>query len=733
VPATPVHSHADLVEWVSNYALAGWHPIELAPSDAPWAKSPGKQPVDKAWENQEKPKDPISYAPTANVGLRMGPQADGSFLVAVDVDGDPADLLRLAPEWPETLVAETRPGRHHLVYTWPEGLALPRNAVRSWAPDGKTSIDIRSTGGQIAVYPSTHPDTGLQYRVSALAILASQNRSGSRKDVARPAVPPLADTMTSQPGSQSSTTDGPILAGEIFPISPGNFVRVCKKLAKRNTPTAGAFENLARGVPFAEPGSRDEMIWRLCCALAREVPLATPESIEAQFQTSLGAMHALSPFKAPSDVAAKFARAVSRLTDDAPEIAFLQTSTGQPVPAAENVFRALRQSQALVGRIGYDMFANRITWTSPAPWDEPNLEYPRQYTDRDSTDLSAYLHATHRLNVKSALALECVVSIAHKNPYHPVRDYLLDVSSQWDGTPRIDTWLTRHIGCEDTEYTRKVSAWWLMQAVARVADPGCQADYTMIFEGTQGRGKTQSLKLLASKAWFLGNLSPIGNKDAMVDLAGKWIVELSELTGLRSEVNMTKSFLSRETDHYRAPYGKISEDYPRQCVFAGSTNEYEYLQDPTGNRRFWPVVVSEQQIDRGAIEAERDQLWAEAAIRLAAGEKPYPQTDADRAMFASEVEKRRLADSWEDKLADWMQTPVGLVKGRPITSAWLLSNVLDQGLGKRQDDTRLNSVLRVLGWTRALGGRGRDWIPPRALEAPKCPVAIVVPIRKVGA
>ena len=112
----------------------------------------------------------------------------------------------------------------------------------------------------------------------------------------------------------------------------------------------------------------------------------------------------------------------------------------------------------------------------------------------------------------------------------------------------------------------------------------------LVLEGKGGIGKSSAASILGGP-WFAEQIADLHSKDASQDLRGKWIIEMSELSAVRGkELERVKAYVSRRVDHYRATYGRATGDYPRQTVFIGTTNENEYLQDHTGNRRFWPVA-----------------------------------------------------------------------------------------------------------------------------------------------
>lgn len=200
-----------------------------------------------------------------------------------------------------------------------------------------------------------------------------------------------------------------------------------------------------------------------------------------------------------------------------------------------------------------------------------------------------------------------------ENTYHPIRDYLDAV--RWDGTPRIDRWLTSYLGAENTPYTQAVGRLMLMAAVRRVRQPGIKFDQIIVLEGPQGSGKSTALRIMAGgdDNFSDADILTLDAKSQMEALEGVWIYEICELEGIsRADTSKVKSFASRDTDRGRPAYGRFRENRPRQNILVGTTNDDQYLRDQTGNRRFWPVRTTT--IDVEALARDRDQLWAEAPI-----------------------------------------------------------------------------------------------------------------------
>jgi putative DNA primase/helicase len=315
-----------------------------------------------------------------------------------------------------------------------------------------------------------------------------------------------------------------------------------------------------------------------------------------------------------------------------------------------------------------------------------------------------WLLRAERLQLADKLVNIAVDDVGQRCRVSVLRDWLEGL--KWDGTARIETWLATYIGAADTPYHRAVGKWWLISAVARGVKPGCKADHAIVLEGGQGIGKSSALRTLAGEDWFSDTAADLSTKDAMQDLPGNWIIELGELAALRrtSDIQAVKFFLSKCDDKYRPSYGRRSVRVPRQCVFAGTINDDEYLMDETGNRRFWPVRCGT--IDLEGLARDRDQLWAEAVALYRAGERWWPLR-GEEAMCATEQERRTTdpTDPWLQPIAEWIQA-----NAIRETTIWdVLERCLKVGglsCGKREQ-MRVGKCLKALGFMRALSGPER--------------------------
>ena len=221
----------------------------------------------------------------------------------------------------------------------------------------------------------------------------------------------------------------------------------------------------------------------------------------------------------------------------------------------------------------------------------------------------------------------------------------------------MESWLRDYFHVADSEYVRAVGPRYLVSAVARVYAPGCNVDHMLVLEGPQGKQKSEALRTLAvNDDWYTDRLSHVGTKDAAIETAGVWIVELSEMDAMtRATASATKSYLTRRSDRFRPPYAKHLVNLPRQCVFAGTINPPVggYLKDATGSRRVWPIACRGV-IDRAGLERVRDQLWAEAVHLYKAGMPWWLQTPELEALATAEQAARFAVDAWEEPVREWL-------------------------------------------------------------------------------
>jgi predicted P-loop ATPase len=387
------------------------------------------------------------------------------------------------------------------------------------------------------------------------------------------------------------------------------------------------------------------------------------------------------------------------------------TKDGAVQAAMHNLMLILEMDPQLAGLLALDEFANRVVVRRAPPWSGGN---DGEFTELDGVELSAWLGSPDRYQmiVKSSMVLEAVEAVARRHKFHPVRDYLRTL--KWDGEPRLRRLFVDHFGATDDEYHQRVAEIFMVSAAARILRPGCKVDTMLVLEGGQGLGKTRVTQVLfGGDRWYMDAQRSPAEKDFYQDIVGKWGVEIGEMTSFsKAETNKVKQTLSATSDTYRPSYGRYSRTFPRQCVFIGTTNENEWQRDHTGGRRFLPVGVT--RVDVSAIEAVRDQLWAEAVALLDDGLDWWvlPSDAKDQQ------DERYLEDSWSEPISRWLDgrapssdkvdvyAGIEMCQNPYIVTECSTTEILTRALHidlarhTKQDQMRVAAIMTRLAWDK---------------------------------
>ena len=392
----------------------------------------------------------------------------------------------------------------------------------------------------------------------------------------------------------------------------------------------------------------------------------------------------------------------------------LRGPKGALLSGIANVKKIAQQDPALKGLFALDTFSSQVRFQR----DFEN-RLAGDSVGRDTvTNFRCYCTEQHGVIAGKSDAEESIYSVAKDYQYSEAERWFEQLPP-WDGRSRLLSWLTTYLGAEDSPYTRLVGHWWLLQAVARVYVPGDQCDGTLILEGPlQGEGKSSlAFCLVPQSTWACDQpLNVTEAKNTAEIIQGKLIVEISELSAFKkADIETVKAFLTQRADDFRPPWELVARPHPRQCVFLGTTNDERYLRDPTGARRFWPVLI--KQLDRVALLRDRDQLWAEARALYLTGAKWYPETQEQKDLLAGvtstrqvqEVALGELIEIWLRKDAPPQVSLLDVLKG----ALEILPSRIDRPL-----EMRVAQVLKDLGWRRSSNqvkhhdGRARVYTPP---------------------
>lgn len=741
-------------------AIHWLHPKSKRPIGTGWTTGPRK-----TWIELE-----ATYEVGYNVGVRTGtPSKIGdAYLACIDVDiQDPAcedDAMAIVEKlvdravMPEVRSGSGHGGRHLYCLTRePFTMITVARSKEKMSVAGKMKpkfeVCIYSDGRQMALPPSIHPDTGKAYRwESPLEGKIPEMDFSGVKSISK-----AEEKKAKAKGDDS--VDGELGTGgpEAFPgflvcdVDLG-WLPISEKILKGIKDGSDVRDRSAFLLPavtalHSAGLSKDEV---LSVLTDRANYLSSAAYDHAQTRDRMAAARWLWRYTVAKVYAERSASSVfakvsgegdepARLTPEEQakqteellaEINWRQhldrTKAGKLTTSLKNL--DLIFAHAVEGNVFVkDLFANRVIYGGDTPWgglDQAALE------DIDLILVKRWLADEFGIEPSTNAIHEATSLVGHKKRIHPVRDYL--DSLVWDHTSRVDTWIKDYCRGEAEEpYLSQVSRKFLLAMVKRVFEPGCQWDYTVVLEGKQGQYKSTIARTLASDKWFMDNLPDLKDKDAMLTLQGKWLIELGELAGVkRTDFNLVKAYLSRRVDTVRAHYGRIASDVPRQSVFIGSVNEGQYLKDPTGNRRYWPVKVGT--CDVKGLASVRDQLFAEA-MHIYKETNEILMLDPAATLQATEAQEDRRIDDDETEMRETLAEFMDSEAAKEFNFDRFKARDLFEGAGapwgrfadKGYIMNTAAIVLYGLGFVRYKIGGQRLWrmsgAPPLKRDAPRCP------------
>lgn len=476
-----------------------------------------------------------------------------------------------------------------------------------------------------------------------------------------------------------------------------------------------AWPQYSAHVDLTRPGRGPDVFARMCLSTVRRFErgqlrgrhgrVLTLDGLAADYKAKVDALAAkalqsvgITPPSPKPEAAAETPAPATAQPIGQPD-ALVLNKVGNPVWCAANALFTLRNHADWRDVLAFNEFTGRSVLLKAIPGTTPiGAAYPRDVRDGDYTAATVWFNRTGFPSASKQVVADALEMAAQDAIIHPVRNYLNNV--KWDGKPRVRTWLQVYCAAEVRSealatYIQEAGFRWMISAVARIFDPGCKADAALILEGRQGCGKSRGLKALAGEDFFGDSLPAMTSKDASTYLRGLWIIELAELSNInKAEVEHIKAFITRTEERFRPPYGRNEIAFPRQCVFAGTTNRDDYLRDDTGNRRFWPVTVGDVDVD--ALAEDRDLLWAEAVHHYRAGEQWHMSVEA-LELAQSEQSDRQADDPWTDAIGLFLSSR------KSVTASMIAIECLGIDIGRvnRADQNRIISIVRQLGWKKA--------------------------------
>ena len=587
--------------------------------------------------------------PNANIGLATGSVSQNVFVIDLDIDEDRGidgyhsleDWQREHGDFPETWTAITGRGGYHLYY---RGNGKIKN--RAGIIDG---VDIRGNGGYVVAPPSIHKNGNRyewEYSPDEFEIAKADNN--------------VEYFLNHDDHRQSASFTMPniVSAGQRNQML---FRFACMMQAKGASDQSVFAATMAENESSCSPPLTEQEV-RIIVSSATKYDKGKPIHIDSE---------GVATRENKDDVIGNPEWVLSFLDCNHDKDGNIK-SVKQFVHNFEIV---MDKDDRFAGKIRFNEFAQQLYLCGNVPWEkEDNC---RAWSSHDDSALFSLVQADYGLKSRQDFA-DALKNVSMRNKFHPVRE-LLD-SLTWDGKEHIRSLLPEYLGAEDSDYTYQVMRLWMLGAVSRVYKPGNKFDYTIILQGSQGIGKSTFLKQLAmDDSWFNDSLDSLDSDKAVQSLTGSWIIELAELKSLARTaggVESVKRFLTATQDKYRIPYERRADTFYRQCVFAGTTNKDDFLQDETGNRRS-SIVEAQKTVSSSTGKMKTDAETNLAGVKKAAEDASggvNTTTVTNWGNSASEVKKNldKMKQTANLKLGEMQKTVESHFSGQynTMTKKW---------------------------------------------------------------
>lgn len=611
--------------------------------------------------------------PNANIGLATGSVSQNVFVIDLDIDEDCGidgyhsleDWQREHGDFPETWTAITGRGGYHLYY---RGNGRIKN--RAGIIDG---VDIRGNGGYVVAPPSIHKNGNRyewEYSPDEFEIAKTDNN-----------VEYFLNHDDQKQGA-AFTMPNIVAAGQRNQML---FRFACMMQAKGASDQSVFAATMAENESSCSPPLTEQEV-RIIVSSATKYDKGKPIHIDSE---------GVATRENKDDVIGNPEWVLNFLDCNHDKDGNIK-SVKQFVHNFEIV---MDKDDRFAGKIRFNEFAQQLYLCGNVPWEkEDNC---RAWSSHDDSALFSLIQADYGLKSRQDFA-DALKNVSMRNKFHPVRE-LLD-SLTWDGKEHIRSLLPEYLGAEDSDYTYQVMRLWMLGAVSRVYKPGSKFDYTIILQGSQGIGKSTFLKLMAlDDSWFNDSLDSLDSDKAVQSLTGSWIIELAELKSLARTaggVESVKRFLTATQDKYRIPYERRADTFYRQCVFAGTTNKDDFLQDETGNRRFLIVQTGVKKPSKSLFVPEiMDTIklaWAEA-VHIWKNEKPQLILPEAYMQEAKELQEANMADDGKRGIIQEYLEGKTQVCAREIWEKALGENVSP----RKYQITEINDIIaKVPGWKK---------------------------------
>lgn len=276
-------------------------------------------------------------------------------------------------------------------------------------------------------------------------------------------------------------------------------------------------------------------------------------------------------------------------------------------------------------------------------------------------EIRLYIAKKYKVDFKKSDISDTLEVEARTQGYNPLKNFLLECEREYNscGDPPAPFEILRnYLNVEDNKYNRIIFDLFFRGAVAKVFDPSVKFDFVLDLTGKQGVGKTQFFEGLFTDQYFT-TVETFTDKDDKARMVRNWCVFDDEMVATKkTSFQELKRFITDRKIEYRPPYWSTDRRLLKNFVIVRATNQPDFLNDLTGERRFLVAEVFKDSSYKGRnwTENDRRRFWG-GMVKAWRDNEDLTLSDEQETLVNATRAKYKAIDEELEDLERYLNTP----------------------------------------------------------------------------
>ena len=325
----------------------------------------------------------------------------------------------------------------------------------------------------------------------------------------------------------------------------------------------------------------------------------------------------------------------------------------------DNLKKILNGDSKLKGAIQYNSFTYEIDVTKPLKLNGRILD--GVIDDLIIREIRVYIATKYKIDYKKTDIADMLEVVAGEHSYNPLKDFLEECESEYrqlvNQREPFDI-LRYYLNIKDDEYNRIIIDLFFRGAIAKVFNPSIKFDFVLDLTGRQGVGKTQFFEGLFTHKYFT-TVETFTAKDDKARMVRNWCVFDDEMVASKkASFSELKKFITETKLEYRPPYASSDRRLPKSFIIVRATNDHDYLNDLTGERRFLVAEVHKDTAYKGRKWTEKDRrsFWGAMVVAWKSNQS-LTLTDEQEKLVNDVRSRYKFVDEIDEDVDRYLNTP----------------------------------------------------------------------------